>query len=94
MAGTETHTLSTTEMPMHTHQLRGSTADGDTNLPTNAVSANTKALDKEYTTTTPNVSMNAQAVGISGGNQPHNNMQPYLAMKCIIALQGVYPQRP
>lgn len=92
--GTEVHTLNINEMPMHTHQLRGSTAEGDTHLPTNAGSANTKALDKEYTTATPNVNMNAQAIGISGGSQPHNNMQPYLAMKCIIATQGIYPSRP
>jgi microcystin-dependent protein len=29
-----------------------------------------------------------------GGDQPHNNLQPYLTLNYIIALQGVYPQRP
>jgi microcystin-dependent protein len=33
------------------------------------------------------------AIGASGGNQPHNNMQPYLALNFCIALQGVTPQR-
>jgi microcystin-dependent protein len=35
----------------------------------------------------------ASAVTTSGGDQPHNNMQPYLALTFIIALQGVYPPR-
>ena len=33
-------------------------------------------------------------VGMTGGDQPHNNMQPYLTLNFCIALQGVFPQRP
>lgn len=94
ITGAETHTLTITETPAHTHTLRASTAEGNTNLPTNAYPANTKTLDKEYSTATPDTAMNPQAVSIVGGNQPHNNMQPSLALKCIIALQGIYPSRP
>lgn len=35
--------------------------------------------------------MNQNAVGSVGGNQPHNNIQPYLSMNYIIALEGIYP---
>ena len=41
-----------------------------------------------------NVAMSPQALAIAGGNQPHNNMPPYLAVTFIIALQGIFPARP
>jgi microcystin-dependent protein len=37
--------------------------------------------------------MAANAVSAAGGSQPHENMQPYLAVTFIIALQGIYPSR-
>jgi microcystin-dependent protein len=39
------------------------------------------------------VALNDQAVTPAGGDQPHNNMQPYLTVNFIIALQGVFPPR-
>ena len=36
---------------------------------------------------------NTVTVGIAGGSQPHNNMQPYLGMNYIIAIEGIYPSR-
>ena len=95
MGGAETHTLITNEMPVHSHVVKATSDEGNANLPTGAVPANTKALDKEYSTgTNLDVTMNQQMVGVAGGSQPHNNMQPYLALKCIIATQGIYPSRP
>ena len=38
--------------------------------------------------------MSAQALTVAGGNQPHNNMQPYLTLNFCIALQGIFPSRP
>ncbi|TJY42784.1 phage tail protein [Cohnella pontilimi] len=38
--------------------------------------------------------MSPQAIGATGGGAPHNNMQPYLVLNYIIALQGVFPPRP
>jgi len=40
------------------------------------------------------VQMNANAIGISGNTQPHNNLMPYLTLNFCIALQGIYPSRP
>ncbi|MGK5077314.1 phage tail protein [Janthinobacterium sp. HLX7-2] len=41
-----------------------------------------------------NATLNPAAIGITGGSQPHNNMQPYLALYFCIATQGIYPPRP
>ena len=38
-------------------------------------------------------SLNPAAVGASGGSQPHNNVQPFLCINFIIALEGIYPTR-
>jgi microcystin-dependent protein len=38
--------------------------------------------------------MSPQAVGLTGGDSPHNNLMPYLTLNYIIALQGVFPARP
>jgi len=40
-----------------------------------------------------NTNLNLAAIGITGGNQPHENMQPYLAVSFIIALNGIYPSQ-
>jgi microcystin-dependent protein len=42
----------------------------------------------------PLVQMSVQAIAPAGGNQPHNNMMPYLTLNFNIALQGVFPPRP
>ncbi len=41
----------------------------------------------------PNTDMAADALGSTGGNQPHNNLAPYQVVSFIIALNGIYPQR-
>lgn len=101
--GAESVRLTQNEMPIHTHLITGTTEEGNTNLPTNAMPANTKALDKEYYDNTKAVNgsspavivpMNPTMVSATGGNQAHENMQPYLTLKCIIATEGIYPSRP
>jgi microcystin-dependent protein len=47
-----------------------------------------------YTTEKSRTTMSPAALGAAGGSQPHNNMQPYLGVNFIIALQGDFPQRP
>ena len=46
-----------------------------------------------YSAESPDVQLGFNAIGISGGNQPHNNMMPYLTLTFCIALQGIFPQR-
>jgi microcystin-dependent protein len=91
MAGEEAVTLISTQMPMHNHSLNVSSEDAGIKNPSGQVLA---------TTTTPayvagpiDGTMNPQAIGMAGGNLPHDNMQPYLAISFIIALQGIFPSR-
>ena len=95
VGGSETVTLTSTQIPAHTHALKGVSEAGDASLPTNAFPANSGALDKEYRAGTPAtvVNMNAGAIGMAGGNQPHNNQPPYLGINIYIALEGIFPSR-
>lgn len=92
--GSETVSLLESEIPSHSHAMRASLDDGDLKVP-----ASTRALGKSgggniYTSaTTPVVSMSGQTLAPAGGDQPHNNMQPYLTFYFSIALQGVFPPR-
>ena len=94
VSGTETVTLTTAQMPAHSHTVNAVTADGNQNLPTNSFPANTKTLDKEYSTVAPNTTMNPTMIGVSGGSQPFGVMQPSLGMNYIICVNGIYPSRP
>jgi len=89
-------TLLTSEMAMHTHVPNGYANNGDSKTPQNSVWA--EITDGRQGTPlyapTPNVLMNPMTTGITGGSQPHNNMPPYLCVSFIIALQGIFPQRP
>lgn len=91
--GTESVTLTAAEMPMHTHSVNAVLADGNASTPKGNLPANTKTLDKEYSTAEADTKMKPGMIGVSGGNLPHENMQPYIAMKCIIAIQGIFPTR-
>lgn len=93
-SGSETNTITVSQLPPHSHTLNAVTTDGNQNDPTNGIPANTKLLDPEYSNATPNTTLNADTIGQTGGGQPVNNMQPYLTVTFIIALQGIYPSHP
>ncbi len=90
--GVETITLSEAQMPQHKHNAMGSTSDSKEEKPTNHSWGSTMNSDA-YRTTTHYSNLSNQAVQSTGGSQMHNNLQPYLAIYYIIALQGVYPSR-
>ncbi len=93
--GSETVTLLETEMPAHNHVPQSQTT-ADSIDPTGNIWADVasgKGAVRLYSSAA-NVSMNIQAVQYAGNNQPHNNMQPYLGLNFIIALEGVFPARP
>ena len=96
--GTETVTLTSSEMPAHTHQpVRCNTDGGDQNSPTGNVWSLGGAILglKMYASAAGSgPAMNAAAFSPAGGSQPHNNMPPFLTLNFCIALQGVYPSRP
>lgn len=91
--GSDTVSLLESEIPSHAHTFRADVLDiADTNV----VSPNASfALSSGGTLyqSTANVSLSGSALAPAGGDQPHNNMQPYLTLNFCIALQGVYPPR-
>ncbi|MFZ0041987.1 MAG: tail fiber protein [Solirubrobacteraceae bacterium] len=86
--GTENVTLTQGQMPAHNHVIQAGGAE-TTSFPAGAVPAQNGA----YTTGATPVQMASGALTNAGGSQPHNNIQPYLTITFIIALQGVYPSR-
>jgi len=96
MSGTDTVTLLQSEIPNHTHTLRGNNTLGDTPVPNSSPTGNALArLANAYQSNTSAnlVQMNFAALPPAGGDQPHNNLQPYLTLNFCIALQGVFPPR-
>jgi microcystin-dependent protein len=94
--GVENVTLLSTQMPAHTHVPQASNLPGTQASPGAGVwatSASGRTPPPLYVPPPAAVAMNAAAIGVTGGNQPHPNMQPYLAVSYIIATQGVFPAR-
>ena len=89
MAGTETVTLTTNQIPQHNHLVLASTAVANDANPQNNVVA--QADVDMYLSDVTDVALNAASIGATGGSQPHENMAPYLAISFIISLFGVYP---
>ncbi len=97
-SGTDTVTLLTSEMPVHTHtvQADGNAGDTSTPSPSGALPGNTSgaSLTIYSNSTTPQLAnMNPNMTAVAGGSQPHNNLMPYLTLNFCIALQGVFPPR-
>jgi microcystin-dependent protein len=102
-AGGPTVTLTFNTMAAHNHSLNSNANSGNTNAPANAILASgpstgpvdQKSLVAPYTpTTSPGTALSSVAISVTGGNGPHNNMQPYLTLNYCIAMQGVFPSRP
>ena len=98
--GTETVTLTTQQIPSHTHAPFASNAAGTSAGPAGnvwAVSATGNQMYFQVPTPPPAppplVPMDANAIGQTGGNQPHENMAPYLVISFIISLFGIFPQQ-
>jgi microcystin-dependent protein len=93
--GSETVTLLESEIPSHTHAMRASAGfPGNAQAPSAsealAQSAGGVAYKPPPATMT---TMAPEALGPAGGDQPHNNLMPYLTFYFCIALQGVFPPR-
>ena len=95
VGGTETVTLLESEMPLHSHTLRGNfnTADVNDPSPARSLAASGTGFLYQSNTSANLVQMAPQALTPAGSSFPHNNMQPYLTYYFNIALQGVFPPR-
>lgn len=90
--GAETVTLLESEIPAHTHQVVADNLPATTRPPAGRLPARTVGMTM-YNGYSGMGNMAPEALAPSGGDQPHNNLQPYLTFYFNIALQGVFPPR-
>jgi microcystin-dependent protein len=90
-SGEEAHTLVASEMPQHAHVVQATGNDGTTVVPTGNVLARVPA--RIYESPASLTTLRPETVTVAGGSQPHTNMQPYLVLSFVIALQGIFPSR-
>lgn len=96
LGGEQTVTLLTSEMPAHNHNAVATSGTGQGSPVGNAWASGLKTGPSIYTPSSgaPNdVQMSQQALTPTGGNQPHNNLMPFLTLTFCIALQGIFPPR-
>lgn len=91
--GEQSHTLSIAELPTHTHVLQASSAAANNPAPgsPSATLLANAAPNQVYGAPNTLVALAAGTVTNTGGSQAHLNMQPFLVLNCIIALQGIFP---
>ena len=94
MAGTETVTLLSTQMPAHTHTAVATTAAATTGTPGTGVLLGAVSGQTMYATDITGATaftLSPQATGPAGGSQPHDNTMPTLVVQYCISLFGIYP---
>ena len=96
--GVEEVTLTTQQIPVHSHALIATSSGGSVTSPSGNVlalpTAPASVVDpKVYGTDPPQVSLAPASIGPAGGSQPHTNFQPTLAINFIISLFGIFPQQ-
>jgi len=91
MAGTESVTLTTNQIPSHTHPALCSSVGGNSSDPAGGLWAFSDL--NQYANAAPDVSMGTPPIQstAAGGSQPHDNMIPYLVVNFIISLFGIFP---
>ena len=90
VGGEMAHTLTIAEMAAHNHIMTASNQGLSQAIPTGNFLASSNA---QAYAPSANVNMINGEVGLTGGSQAHNNMQPYLVISAIIALVGIFPPR-
>ena len=92
--GSASVTLLASEIPSHSHGMIAATSTATKSVPSgNSLSRASGATPYVAPAGAPIVQMSDMSLAPSGGDQPHNNMQPYLTLSFCIALQGVFPPR-
>jgi microcystin-dependent protein len=98
--GVEAVTVTSSTMPSHTHTLAATTAKGSINAPAGdlfgqALEGNPASGHKGdiYNTASPDTPLTPNSITLAGNNQPHNNIQPFLALRYCIAISGIFPTR-
>jgi|SRR5580658_5664185 microcystin-dependent protein len=93
--GSATVTLTTSEIPAHSHGVMCATGAGNAASPSgNSFGSAQRGKPPGYAATSgTSVQMSSSAVANTGSSQPHENMQPYLTLNYCIALTGIFPAR-
>ncbi len=91
--GSETVSLLESEIPAHSHGTSVSAADGTDQSPVGVKLATGMGGISQYAVPGALTQLSLNSLTPAGGDQPHNNMQPYLTFYFCIALQGVFPPR-
>jgi microcystin-dependent protein len=91
-AGVESVTVTVQQTPIHNHAFLGSQAIAQNPQPTDALVAQSATVQL-YITDTASTPLDNQAIQPIGGSQPHENMQPYLAIGFIVSLFGIFPHQ-
>jgi microcystin-dependent protein len=89
-AGAEEVTLTTQQLPAHNHAAMGAAVTADQTSLDNALPANSVTITP-YRNTAPDAALNGNAIGATGGSQPHDNTQPFICIPYIISLFGIFP---
>lgn len=87
--GAEVVTLTLSQLPAHSHLPLAQTAQGTQLSPTNGLWA--ASMLQQFSENPPNMAMGADALAETGGDQPHENMMPFLTVTFIISLFGIFP---
>ncbi len=93
LSGVETVTLTSSQIPNHTHALLASSDTATLPAPTGSAVLAHPSTGQIFASNAPAALM-AASLGNSGGSQPHDNMQPYLCVSFIISLFGIFPPKP
>jgi microcystin-dependent protein len=93
MGGEAAVALSRSEMPQHGHASMASSALASVGSANGGVLAKTVSPNPPYHDPSTLQPLGPNALGMTGGGQPHNNQQPFLELNFIIALQGIFPPR-
>ncbi|HZU31818.1 MAG TPA: tail fiber protein [Candidatus Angelobacter sp.] len=92
--GAESVTLTLNQIPAHSHVPMANSAAGTQKSPANGLWASSNpSLNNYAANVAPTVAMAANALGSSGGSQPHDNMVPFLAVNFILSLFGIFPSQ-
>jgi microcystin-dependent protein len=91
--GTESVTLTTSQIPAHSHVPQCNSGVGNQASPQNGFWAQSSPTLNQYSNVAPSVNMDPAAIGASGGSQPHDNMVPFLVVNFILSLFGIFPSQ-
>jgi microcystin-dependent protein len=99
-AGVESVTLIPQQLPQHTHPIYAAATTGTVTTPTASTMISNQgptgtglSAYLPYNATNEQIALTPASTSPTGGNQPHENRQPYLGLNLIISLYGIYPSQ-